>query len=149
VAESCTGGGLGNRITHVPGSSEVFTGGVIAYSNEMKQKILGVSEKTLKTHGAVSRETAKEMACGVRELTGSDIAVAITGIAGPGGAARGKPVGLVLIHLSAADTEIGIHKVFPGERKTVKIRTINESLNLLKKYLRGIPAPPAETLNNK
>jgi nicotinamide-nucleotide amidase len=149
VAESCTGGGLGNRITHVPGSSEVFTGGVIAYSNEMKQKILGVSEKTLKTHGAVSRETAKEMACGVRELTGSDIAVAITGIAGPGGAVRGKPVGLVLIHLSAADTEIGIHKVFPGERKTVKIRTINESLNLLKKYLRGIPAPPAETLNNK
>lgn len=138
VAESCTGGGLGNRITHVPGSSDVFLGGVIAYSNELKQKILGVEENTLIKHGAVSRETAKEMADGVRKLTGSDISAAVTGIAGPGGAAKGKPVGLVFMHLNAADTEMGIHKVFPGERQIVKTRTVNESLNLIKNYLKKL-----------
>lgn len=137
-AESCTGGGLGNRITNVPGSSEVFLGGVVAYSNELKQKILGVQGETLIKHGAVSRETAKEMAVGVRKLTGSNISLAVTGIAGPGGATKGKPVGLVFMHLSSADTEQGIYKVFPGERNTVKTRTINESLNLLRKYLKTL-----------
>lgn len=136
VAESCTGGGLANRLTHVPGSSDVFLGGVVAYSNELKKNILGVKEETLKKHGAVSRETAKEMAGGIRQLTGSDVAAAVTGIAGPGGAVKGKPVGLVFMHLSTADTEIGIHKVFPGERRIVKVRTINEIFNLIKNYLR-------------
>jgi nicotinamide-nucleotide amidase len=136
VAESCTGGGLGNRITNIPGSSEVFLGGVIAYSNELKMKLLGVKENTLIKHGAVSKETAKEMAHGVRELTGADINVAITGIAGPGGAAPKKPVGMVFMHLTAADTDMGIYQIFPGDRQMVKTRTINYSLNLIKEYLR-------------
>jgi nicotinamide-nucleotide amidase len=138
VAESCTGGGLGNRITNIPGSSEVFLGGVIAYSNEFKMKLLGVKENTLIKHGAVSKETAKEMAHGVRELTGADINIAITGIAGPGGAAPKKPVGLVFMHLTAADTDMGIYQIFPGDRKMVKTRTINYSLNLIKEYLRTV-----------
>jgi len=136
VAESCTGGGLGNRITNIPGSSEVFPGGVIAYSNELKMKLLGVKENTLIKHGAVSKETAKEMAHGVRELTGADINVAITGIAGPGGAAPKKPVGMVFMHLTAADTDMGIYQIFPGDRQMVKTRTINYSLNLIKEYLK-------------
>ena len=136
VAESCTGGGLGNRITNIPGSSEVFPGGVIAYSNELKMKLLGVKESTLIKHGAVSKETAKEMAHGVRELTGADINIAITGIAGPGGAAPKKPVGMVFMHLTAADADMGIYQIFPGDRKMVKTRTINYSLNLIKEYLR-------------
>jgi len=137
TAESCTGGGLGNRITNVPGSSEVFLGGVIAYSNELKMKLLGVDENTLIKHGAVSKETAKEMAVGIRTLTGSDIGVSVTGIAGPGGAAPKKPVGLVFMHLNTADTDMGIYKIFPGERNIVKTRTVNYSLNLIKEYLRA------------
>jgi nicotinamide-nucleotide amidase len=136
VAESCTGGGLGNRITNVPGSSEVFLGGVIAYSNELKMKLLGVSENTLKKHGAVSRETAKEMADGICRLTGSHIGVAVTGIAGPGGASAQKPVGLVFMHLTAADADMGIYQIFPGPREIVKARTVNYSLNLIREYLR-------------
>ncbi len=138
TAESCTGGGMGNRITNVPGSSDVFLGGVVAYSNELKMKILGVREGTLQRHGAVSRETAREMAEGIRRLTGSAVGLAITGIAGPSGASRGKPLGLVFMHLSAAGTEQGISKVFPGERKIVKIRAVNESFNLLKNYFRSL-----------
>ena len=122
----------------MPGSSEVFLGGVVAYSNELKQKILKVEEHTLIKHGAVSRETAREMAAGVRALTGADIAVSVTGIAGPGGSVDGKPVGLVFMHLSAAGVEQGIHKVFPGERKTIKVRTINEVFNLIKNYFKNL-----------
>lgn len=136
VAESCTGGGLGNQITDIPGSSEVFLGGVIAYSNKLKMKLLGVKENTLIKHGAVSKETAKEMAHGVRELTGADISVAITGITGPGGAVPKKPIGLVFMHLTAADTDMGLYQIFPGDRKMVKTRTINYSLNLIKEYLK-------------
>ena len=142
TAESWTGGGLGNRITNIPGSSEVFLGGVIAYSNELKMKLLGVKENTLIKHGAVSKETAKEMAHGVRELTGADISVAITGIAGPGGAAPRKPVGLVFMHLTAVDTDMGLYQIFPGNREMVKTRTINYSLNLIKEYLSKVGLGP-------
>jgi len=135
VAESCTGGGLGNRITNVPGSSEVFLGGVIAYSNDLKMKLLGVKENTLKRHGAVSKDTAREMAQGIRALTGSDIGLSITGIAGPGGAAVGKPVGLVFIHFASEKGDTGVYQIFPGERDVVKTRTINYSLALLRKQL--------------
>lgn len=135
VAESCTGGGLGNRITNVPGSSEVFLGGVIAYSNDLKMKLLGVNENTLIKHGAVSKETAKEMADGIRRLTDADIGVAVTGIAGPGGATAKKPKGLVFMHLSAENKDMGIYQIFPGAREMVKTRTVNYSLNLIKEYL--------------
>jgi nicotinamide-nucleotide amidase len=135
TAESCTGGGLGNTITNVPGSSEVFLGGVVAYSNELKKKLLGVNENTLKKYGAVSKETAEEMAKGVRKLTGSDIAVAVTGIAGPGGASENKPVGLVFMHLNSEKKDIAIYKLFPGSREMIKARTVNYSLNLVREYL--------------
>ena len=135
TAESCTGGGLGHTITNVPGSSDVFLGGVVAYSNPLKMTLLDVKESTLEKHGAVSKYTAAEMAKGVRKLTGSDIGIGITGIAGPGGGARGKPVGLVFMHLSSAQKEIGIYKIFPGSREMVKSRAINFSLNLVREYL--------------
>ncbi len=99
TAESCTGGGLSAAITSVPGASEVFGCGVCTYSNEMKQQILGVKPQTLEEHGAVSEQTALEMAAGVRELSGANFAISITGIAGPGGGSAEKPVGLVYIGL--------------------------------------------------
>jgi nicotinamide-nucleotide amidase len=136
TAESCTGGGLGNAITNVPGSSDIFLGGVIAYSNELKMNLLGVNENTLKKHGAVSKETAEAMARGIRTLTGSDIGIGITGIAGPGGASENKPVGLVFMHLNSEKKDIGIYKLFPGSREMVKARTINYSLNLVREYLK-------------
>ena len=136
VAESCTGGGLGNVLTNVPGSSEVFLGGVIPYSNELKTGILDVKEETLKKHGAVSKHAAKEMAENVRKLTGSDIGVSITGIAGPGGGTSKKPVGLVFMHMSTPEKETGEYRIFPGDREVVKIRTINYCLNMIFKYLK-------------
>ncbi len=95
AAESCTGGMIGETVTALPGASEVFLGGVISYANSVKENVLGVSPETLASCGAVSRETAREMAEGVRRLTGADIAVSVTGIAGPGGGSPEKPVGTV------------------------------------------------------
>lgn len=135
VAESCTGGALGNRITNIPGGSEIFLGGIIAYSDELKVKMLEVKEETLKKYGAVSKETAKEMAQGIRKKSGSDIGISITGIAGPGGATKGKPVGLVFMHLNSEKKDRGIYKIFPNDRNVVKTGAVNYSLNLIKKYL--------------
>ncbi|MCP4216501.1 MAG: competence/damage-inducible protein A [bacterium] len=143
VAESCTGGGLGNIITNVPGSSDVFVGGVIAYSNGLKMKLLDVEQHTLERQGAVSKQTAKQMADGIRKLTGTDIGMAITGIAGPGGGSKGKPVGLVYMHLSTEDTDMGIYKIFPGGRDLVKIRTVNYCLYLINEYMKNNPRPDA------
>lgn len=100
TAESCTGGLISKRITDVSGSSEVFEGGVVCYSNRFKENVLGVSPEALKKHGAVSRETAREMVKGVLSLTKADIAVAVTGIAGPSSDDTNKPVGLVYIAVS-------------------------------------------------
>lgn len=101
TAESCTGGGLSAAITAVPGASEVFDCGVCSYANEIKQKLLGVKEQTLIDYGAVSEQTAAEMSAGVREISGADIGVSITGIAGPGGGTKEKPVGLVYVSLNS------------------------------------------------
>ncbi|HLI52251.1 MAG TPA: nicotinamide-nucleotide amidohydrolase family protein, partial [Thermomicrobiaceae bacterium] len=101
TAESCTGGLIAHRITTVSGSSAYFVGGVVSYSNALKQKLLGVTEETLRTAGAVSRECALQMAGGVRRLTGATVGISSTGIAGPGGATPTKPVGLVYIACSA------------------------------------------------
>ncbi len=135
VAESCTGGGLGSRITSIPGSSEVFLGGVVAYSDQLKKKLLGVREETLEKYGAVSSETAREMADGIRRMTGSDIGVSITGIAGPGGGALGKPVGLVHMHISSEKLNKGRYTIFLGDRDYVRIRSQIFSLNLIREYV--------------
>jgi nicotinamide-nucleotide amidase len=136
VAESCSGGGLGNQITNVAGSSEVFLGGVIAYANSLKTGILGVPEEILKKHGAVSKQTAQEMAVGVKRLCGADIGLAITGIAGPGGATADKPKGLVHIHLHAENCDKGMRQLFSGSRETVKMRAITHALNMVREYLK-------------
>ncbi len=135
VAESCTGGGLGNLVTSVPGSSEVFLGGVIAYANSLKTGLLGVKEETLKRHGAVSERTAAEMAAGVRKLCQAAIGLSVTGVAGPGGDNAKKPVGLVYMHLSAVDAERGQRQIFSGSRETIKSRSEYYALNLVREYL--------------
>lgn len=135
VAESCTGGLLGHLITATPGSSDYFLGGVIAYANEVKQNLLGVRAETLQTHGAVSRETAIEMARGVRDLLHADVALAITGIAGPGGGTAEKPVGLVYIAIALPEGESCERHVWPGDREENKYRSANAALELLLRHL--------------
>ncbi len=140
VAESCTGGGLGNQVTSVAGSSEIFLGGVIAYANSLKTGILGVKEETLKRHGAVSEATAAEMAAGVRKLCHASIGLAVTGIAGPGADSSQKPVGLVHMHLSAENFDKGIRQIFTGSREIVKLRSEYYALNLIREYLKEVKA---------
>ncbi|MCS7286948.1 MAG: CinA family protein [Anaerolineae bacterium] len=136
VAESCTGGLLAHRITNVPGSSRYFIGGVVAYSNQVKSALLQVSEETLNTKGAVSEETAIQMARGVRELLKTDIGIGITGIAGPGGGTPTKPVGLVYVALSAPDYEECLQLKWEGHRIQNKRLSTEAALELLIKYLR-------------
>ncbi|MFQ6023302.1 MAG: competence/damage-inducible protein A, partial [Acidiferrobacterales bacterium] len=138
TAESCSGGLLGDRITNVPGSSTYYVGGVVAYSNALKEKLLGVAPSTLSTFGAVSEETAREMALGVRKLTGAHIGVATTGIAGPDGGTPEKPVGTVAIALTA--DRLGSHDVQSrmyrlwGSRDWVKILTSQVALDWVRRY---------------
>ena len=131
TAESCTGGGIGAAITSVAGSSEVFLGGIISYAKEVKRDVLGVSQDTLDTVGAVSSETAAQMAEGVRRLTKADVAIAVTGIAGPGGGSAEKPVGLVWFGL-ATDSGVRTEKaIFPGDRAQVRAATVTHALGML------------------
>lgn len=116
TAESCTGGLVSYRVTTVPGSSEYFLGGVVAYSNEMKRQTLGVSAETLQSVGAVSEECAREMAEGIRTLTGATIGVSTTGIAGPGGATARKPVGLIYIACASSRGTRVYEGVWHGDR---------------------------------
>ncbi len=135
VAESCTGGLLGKMITDLPGSSRYFWGGVISYSNEAKERILGVKEGTLLQYGAVSPETAREMAAGVRRLAGTDTALAITGIAGPDGGSAEKPVGLVYIALAHAQgIEVKELRLGLG-RDLIRILSAKSALDLLRRKL--------------
>jgi PncC family amidohydrolase len=135
VAESCTGGLLGHRMTNIPGSSDYFSGGVIAYSYAAKERILNVSHDTLYDHGAVSEPTALEMARGARRLFHSDVALSITGIAGPGGAMPDKPVGLTYIALSTRDREICREFVWDGDRESNKGQSAQAALEMLLEYL--------------
>lgn len=129
TAESCTGGWIAKVITDLPGSSEWFDGGIVAYSYEAKQAFLGVHPQTLETHGAVSRETAIEMVSGALAHTGAQVAVAVTGIAGPGGATAGKPVGTVWI---AWKRRGGYPRArvfhFDGDREAVRRQTVLRAL---------------------
>lgn len=131
TAESCTGGGVGYAITEVAGASAVFWGGVVSYDNSVKRDVLGVPEHVLATKGAVSSECAASMAEGVRRLLNADIAVSITGIAGPGGGSAEKPVGLVWFGLASSTGTTTVKKVFPGDREAVRTAAIEHALNLL------------------
>ena len=131
TAESLTGGGIGAALTAVPGSSEVYKGGVISYTNWVKENILRVPGEVLETYGAVSAQTAQTMAWGVRELLKADVAVAVTGLAGPGGDEFGNPVGTVFIGYQDEKTAqvIGCH--FIGTREEIRNQTIDRALKLV------------------
>ena len=135
LAESCTGGLVGHRITDVPGSSEFFWGSVVSYAYEAKVALLGVSWDTLNTRGAVSRETVLEMARGTRRVLSTDIGVSVSGIAGPGGGTLEKPVGTTWIGLVATDGEWAKHYLFSGDRAQNKEAAADAALQLLLDYL--------------
>jgi PncC family amidohydrolase len=137
LAESCTGGLVGDRITNISGSSEYFLGGVVAYAYEAKVALLGVSWDTLNTKGAVSQETALEMARGARERLNVDIAVSITGIAGPGGGTAEKPVGTTWVGLVADEGEWTRRFRFSGDREQNKASSADAALQILMEYLQG------------
>lgn len=131
TAESLTGGGIGAALTAIPGSSEVYKGGVISYTNWVKHTVLGVSQETLDRFGAVSYETAAEMSEGVRRLLNADVAVSVTGLAGPGGDGSGEPVGTVFV---GYDDENGGHVrkfLFEGTREEIRNQTIEAALLLI------------------
>ncbi len=128
LAESCTGGGIAFEITSVPGSSSVFGFGAVTYANEAKVKIAGVSEETLRKHGAVSPETALEMAEGIRNLSGSDIGLSVTGIAGPDGGTKEKPVGLVYMGISLKNNSYTKRLMLKGNREKIRESTAKKAL---------------------
>lgn len=139
VAESCTGGLIGHRITNVAGSSDYFKGSLVTYSNDMKADILGVREATLKQHGSVSEECVREMAAGVLERSGADVAISTSGIAGPGGGSAERPVGTVCIALVGKGVTASRRYQFRGTRDWVKLLTSQVALDWLRRYALGLP----------
>jgi PncC family amidohydrolase len=137
IAESCTGGLIADRITDVPGSSDYFLGGFVAYAYEAKVAQLGVLWDTLRTYGAVSRETVLEMARGVRSALNAIVAISVSGIAGPGGGLPEKPVGTTWIGLSTQDGEWAQRHQFSGDRRQNKILSADAALQMLVDYLEG------------
>ncbi|OQY91259.1 MAG: hypothetical protein B6D38_01275 [Anaerolineae bacterium UTCFX1] len=138
LAESCTGGLAGSRITDMPGSSDYFLGSLVAYAYDAKANLLDVSWNTLNTYGAVSQETVLEMARGARSAFGADIAVSISGIAGPGGGLPAKPVGTVWLGLVASNGEWTRMFQFPGSRVQVKAASADAALQFVSDYLQGM-----------
>lgn len=138
LAESCTGGLVASRLTAVPGSSAFFDRGYVTYSNRAKVELLGVDPSTLERHGAVSEETAREMAAGARRAAGSDLAVAITGIAGPTGATEDKPVGLVFLALAGGSVDRVRRAQFPGERDRVRAQAAQAALEMIRRAVLGL-----------
>jgi len=135
TVESATGGRMADRITNMPGSSDYFKGSVVAYSNEAKVALLGVKKATLEKYGAVSEQTALEMARGGRKLLDVDVCVSDTGIAGPSGATPEKPVGLFYLALAARNETLSQKHVFQGNREGNKRDAAEAALNMLKQYL--------------
>jgi nicotinamide-nucleotide amidase len=135
TAESCTGGMVASRITAVPGASDVFAGSVVAYSNEVKETGLGVPAELITAHGAVSAEVAAAMVEGARNRLGADVAVAVTGVAGPGGGTPAKPVGLVFVHAIGPDGEKSVRTELPGDRDMIRGRATAASLHLVRRLL--------------
>jgi nicotinamide-nucleotide amidase len=135
TAESCTGGLVAARLTSVPGSSDVFRGAVVAYADEVKRAELGVPIEVLERHGAVSAETAAAMAFGARSRLGVDVAVSVTGVAGPGGGTPEKPVGLVYVHAAGPEGELDADFSLPADRETVRRRATASALHLVRRLL--------------
>ena len=135
TAESCTGGLVAARLTAIPGSSDVFQGGIVAYADDVKAGQLSVPRAVLEEHGAVSAETAAAMAHGVRERLGVDVAVSVTGVAGPGGGTAEKPVGLVFFHAAGPDGDKALRFELPGERDWIRERSAISALHLLRRLL--------------
>ena len=131
VAESCTGGMLSSRIIDVAGVSDVYKAGFVTYANEAKQNLIGVKEETLMKYGAVSEQTAREMVAGVLRASKADIAVATTGIAGPGGGTKEKPVGLVYIACGSADDVVVERCFFDGSRSEIRQASVVHALGML------------------
>ncbi len=136
TVESCTGGAIGKAITSVAGASECFGYGFVTYANEAKKNIVGVKRETLEKYGAVSAETAQEMAKGALEKSNADIAISVTGLAGPGGGTAQKPVGLVYIGIAANGAVAAYKNVFSGTREDIRTRAENTALNIARKYLK-------------
>jgi len=139
LAESCTGGLISHRLTEVPGSSTYFLGGIVAYAYDVKERQLGVKHNTLYDHGAVSAETALEMARGARRALGTDIGLGVTGIAGPRGGTPDKPVGLVYIALSTRSGECYERHVWESDRSGNKALSAEAALDMLRRYLEESP----------
>ncbi|MFO8033861.1 MAG: nicotinamide-nucleotide amidohydrolase family protein [Candidatus Bipolaricaulota bacterium] len=140
VAESCSGGLLGARITDEPGASAYFRGGVVAYANEVKQRVLGVSADVLRTHGAVSAECAQAMAGGVLKLLSADVGLAVTGNAGPGGGTLEKPVGLVYIAATGTGGKSHVQELhLAGSRTRIRTEAVEAALELLEEALVDLP----------
>jgi nicotinamide-nucleotide amidase len=135
AAESCTGGLVSARLTSVPGSSDVFVGGIVAYDDRVKLDSLGVPADVLERHGAVSAETAASMAAGARSALGTDVGASVTGVAGPGGGTPQKPVGLVFIHAETPDASHGVELRLPGNRDAIRRRAAASALHLLRRLL--------------
>jgi competence/damage-inducible protein CinA-like protein len=135
TAESCTGGLVAERLTRVPGSSDVFRGAIVAYANDVKEHELGVPAEVLREHGAVSAETAAAMAAGVRERLDVDVGVSVTGVAGPGGGTAEKPVGLVFIGVMAPNSERTIEFNYPADRQAIRSRAAVAALHLVRRQL--------------
>lgn len=131
TAESCTGGGIGHALTAVPGASNVYKGGVISYCNEIKAKLLNVSEELLNTHGAVSAQVAQAMAQGARKALNTDIAVSVTGLAGPSGDEFGNPVGTVFVGYADENTVVSRHFLFSGDRDAIRKQAVDAALELI------------------
>lgn len=131
LAESCTGGMIAETITNVAGASDIFYGSAVTYVNSAKEHILGVARETLEKHGAVSSECAEEMACGARRVYGADVAMSVTGIAGPGGGSEAKPVGTVWFGLATKDGAETFRRRFDGDRAAVRRQTVEEVLRRL------------------
>lgn len=131
LAESCTGGMIAETVTNVAGASDIFYGSAVTYVNSAKEHILGVAHETLEKHGAVSSECAEEMACGARSVYGADVAMSVTGIAGPGGGSEAKPVGTVWFGLATKDGAETFRRRFDGDRAAVRRQTVEEVLRRL------------------
>ncbi len=138
VAESCTGGLVGHRITNVPGSSDYYRGSITAYANNVKEALLDVRGESLDRYGAVSEQTAREMAEGVRQVMEADLGVSVTGIAGPTGGTPGKPVGLVYVGLATPSGGWVEKHVFEGDRWENKSWSAEAALDMVRRYMEGV-----------